>query len=95
MIMLTVNLGITNVPGPQRQVYLAGRPLLTSHPVLSVSDITPLNLGVQAGPSTLGLGAIADGDTVDDLEDLVEAVGTELSLLRDRIIRSSGPEETT
>jgi len=77
----TVNLGITNVPGPRRQVYLAGRPLLTSHPVLSVSDITPLHLGLQAGPSVLGLGAIADGDTVDDLTGLVDAVGIELGEL--------------
>ncbi len=76
-----VNLGITNVPGPQRQVYLAGRPLRTSHPVLSVSDITPLHLGVQAGTSQLGLGAIADGDTVADLTGLVDAVGLELSEL--------------
>lgn len=91
----TVNLGITNVPGPQRQVYLAGRPLLTSHPVLSVSDITPLHLGVQAGPSVLGFGAIADGDTVDDLEGLVDAVGTELSRLCDMIVPTSGPEEMT
>jgi hypothetical protein len=62
-------------------VYLAGRPLLTSHPVLSVSDITPLHLGVQAGPSELGLGAIADGDTVEDLTGLVDAVGIELAEL--------------
>ncbi|MFV0307034.1 MAG: wax ester/triacylglycerol synthase domain-containing protein [Desertimonas sp.] len=77
----TVNLGITNVPGPQRPVFLAGRPLLSSHPVLSVSDITPLHLGLQAGPTTLGLGAIADGDTVDDLTGLVDAVGIELAEL--------------
>ena len=77
----TVNLGITNVPGPQRQVYLAGRPLVTSHPVLSVSDITPLHLGMQAGPSTLGLGAVADGDSVEDLVGLIDAVGIELAEL--------------
>lgn len=77
----TVNLGISNVPGPQRPVYLAGRPLRSSHPVLSVSDITPLHLGLQAGPSTLGIGAIADGDSVDDLDGLVDAVGIELAEL--------------
>jgi hypothetical protein len=70
----TVNLGITNVPGPRRQVFLAGRPLRTSHPVLSVSDITPLHLGVQIGTTELGLSAIADSDTVDELDSLVEAV---------------------
>ncbi len=77
----TVNLGITNVPGPRRQVYLAGRPLLTSHPVLSVSDITPVHLGLQTGPSTLGLGAIGDGDTAEDLQGLVDGFGAELDTL--------------
>ncbi len=76
-----VNLGITNVPGPRRPVFLAGRPLLASHPVLSVSDITPLHLGVQAGPTELGLGAIADGDVINDLTGLVDAVGLELAEL--------------
>ncbi|WP_420452351.1 wax ester/triacylglycerol synthase domain-containing protein [Ilumatobacter sp.] len=80
LISPTVNLGITNVPGPRRQVYLAGRPLRTSHPVLSVSEITPLHLGAQAGPSELGLGAVADG-AVGDLTELVDAVGLELSEL--------------
>ena len=75
----TVNLGITNVPGPQRPVYLAGRPLRTSHPVLSVTDITPLHLGMQAGPNGLGIGAIADGDTIDDLTGLVDAFAIELA----------------
>ena len=85
----TVNLGISNVPGPTRDVYLAGRPLLTSHPVLSVSDITPLHLGVQAGPWALGLGAVADGDTVEGLDELVDAIGVELSLLADTVGTSS------
>jgi diacylglycerol O-acyltransferase len=75
----TVNLGITNVPGPQRPVYLSGRPLHASHPVLSVTDITPLHLGLQAGPNGLGIGAVADGDTIDDLAGLVDAFGIELA----------------
>ncbi|WP_040492414.1 wax ester/triacylglycerol synthase domain-containing protein [Ilumatobacter nonamiensis] len=77
----TVNLGITNVPGPRRQVFLAGRPLRTSHPVLTVSDITPLHLGVQGGATDVGLGAVADGDAIDDLTELVDAFGLELSEL--------------
>lgn len=81
LISPTVNLGLTNVPGPQRAVYLAGRALRSNHPVLSLSDITPLHLGVQAGPETLGLGAIADGDHIDDLTGLVDAVAIELAEL--------------
>lgn len=79
----TVNLGITNVPGPRRQVFFAGRPLAASHPVLSVSDITPLHIGVQVGPTELGFGVIADGDTIEDLAGLIDAVGLELCELAD------------
>ncbi len=74
----TVNLSITNVPGPRRPVHLAGRPLRAGHPVLSVSDRTPLHLGVQAGPDVVGLGAIADGEHVPDLVGLVDAAAAEL-----------------
>ena len=45
-----VNLAITNVPGPRRPVHLAGQPLESSHPALSISDLTPLHIGVQSGP---------------------------------------------
>ena len=46
----TVNVAITNVPGPRRPVHLAGRELASSHPALSISDLTPLHIGVQSGP---------------------------------------------
>lgn len=78
----TVNLGITNVPGPRRQVSLAGRPFVSGHPVLSVSDDTPLHLGLQAGPTAVGLGVIADRDHVDDLRTLVDTATIELAEMR-------------
>jgi diacylglycerol O-acyltransferase / wax synthase len=77
----TINLAITNVPGPRRPVSLAGRRLHASHPVLSVTDLTPLHLGVQTGPQRVGLGAIACRDHVHDLSSLVHAVGLELAEL--------------
>jgi len=78
----TVNLAVTNVPGPRRPVYLAGRPLRSGHPVLSVSDLTPLHLGVQPGPTFTGVGAIACRDHVDGLWSLVAAAPIELAELR-------------
>ncbi|MEM9036592.1 MAG: wax ester/triacylglycerol synthase domain-containing protein [Actinomycetota bacterium] len=77
----TINLAITNVPGPRREVHLAGRPLRAAHPVLSLSETTPLSLGVQAGPGVVGLGAIADGERVPDLLALVDAARHELDEL--------------
>jgi hypothetical protein len=82
----TINLAVTNVPGPRRPVHLAGRPLRASHPVLSVSDTTPLHLGVQAGPEVVGLGAIADGEHVPDLVGLVDAAAVELDELLARFV---------
>ena len=78
----TVNLAVTNVPGPRRPVYLAGRPLRSGHPVLSVSDLTPLHMGVQPGPERTGLGAIACRDHVEELWSLVGAGPIELDELR-------------
>jgi len=77
----TVNLAISNVPGPRRSVRLAGRPLLSGHPVLSVSDLTPLHLGIQPGPDRVGLGAIACGDHVTELRSLMAAATIELAEL--------------
>lgn len=77
----TVNLAITNVPGPRRAVHLAGRPLESSHPVLSISDLTPLHIGLQSGPDVVGLGAVSCRDTLDDLADLLAAAPLELAEL--------------
>ena len=46
----TVNLAITNVPGSRQQMYLAGRPLEASYPVLTINELSPLHIGLQSGP---------------------------------------------
>jgi WS/DGAT/MGAT family acyltransferase len=77
----TVNLAVTNVPGPRRPVHLAGRPLISGHPVLSVTDLTPLHVGVQAGPDRVGIGVIACRDHVEDLHSLARAAPIEMAEL--------------
>ena len=69
----TVNLAITNVPGPRQRVHLAGRPLESSHPVMSVNYLTPLHIGLQSGADGVGVGAVACRETLDDLDSLVPA----------------------
>ena len=44
----TVNLAITNVPGSRQQMYLAGRPLEASYPVLTINELSPLHIGLQS-----------------------------------------------
>jgi WS/DGAT/MGAT family acyltransferase len=91
----TVNLAITNVPGPRRQVYLAGRPLWSGHPVLSVSDLTPLHLGVQPGPERVGVGVVASRDHVPELHSLVADAPIELEALTAAVIPSRRRRRTS
>ena len=54
----TVNLAITNVPGSRQQMYLAGRPLEVSYPVLTINELSPLHIGLQSGPGVIGVGGL-------------------------------------
>ena len=75
----TVNVAISNVPGPRQPVHLAGRELESSHPAMSISDRTPLHIGVQSGPEVVGIGAVACRDNLDDLGGLLAGAPLELA----------------
>ena len=76
-----VNLAITNVPGPHRPVYLAGRALVSSHPVQPITSLTPLHIGLQSGANGVGIGAVSCRDTTHDLDQLVAALPAALEEL--------------
>jgi diacylglycerol O-acyltransferase / wax synthase len=78
----TVNLAITNVPGPREQVYLAGRPLEANYPVLTINELSPLHIGLQSSHGAIGVGALSCRDTLEDLAPLVERMSIELDELR-------------
>jgi diacylglycerol O-acyltransferase / wax synthase len=77
----TVNLAISNVPGSRQQMYLAGRPLEVSYPVLTINELTPLHIGLQSGLDAIGIGGLACRDTMEDLDALLERMPVELELL--------------
>jgi hypothetical protein len=77
----TVNLAITNVPGPRGEVHLAGRPLESSHPAMSITDLTPLHIGLQSGVDSVGVGAMSCREALPDLDALVAAMPLELKEL--------------
>ena len=81
-----VNVAITNVPGPRRRVHLAGRPLESSHPALSINDLSPVHIGLQSGPDVVGLGAVSCRDNLDDLADLLAAAPVELDELAAAVV---------
>jgi diacylglycerol O-acyltransferase / wax synthase len=76
------NLVISNVPGSQQPLYLAGARLLHTYPVSTITDGLGLNITVQSYLGNLDFGLIADRDLVPDLSTLMDHVLEELPVLR-------------
>jgi diacylglycerol O-acyltransferase len=78
----TWNLVISNVPGPQFPLYLAGAKLTANYPVSVITDGMGLNITVMSYMGSLDFGLVADRDQMPDLEIVLARLGVELSLLR-------------
>ena len=74
----TVNVVVTNVPGPPVPLYLAGARLLELFPVAAIMGNLTLAVAVLSYAGQLNLTVIADRDTCPDLE--VLAQGTRAAL---------------
>lgn len=68
------NLVISNVPGPQVPLYLAGAKLLTYHPMSIVVHGTALNITIQTYAGWVDFGVIADKSAVPDVQALTQAL---------------------
>lgn len=66
------NLTVTNVPGPQIPLYLAGRKMTAIYPVVPLSQKTALGVAVMSYCGRLCFGLLADYDALPDLGDVVE-----------------------
>lgn len=62
------NLLVTNVPGPQFEIYLLGRPMESVHPVAFLAGDRALAVGVISYNGAVNFGLIADHDAVPDLD---------------------------
>ena len=71
------NLVISNVPGPQVPLYLAGARMLTFHPLSIVMHGVALNITVQTYAGSVDFGLIADARAVPgaDLQAIADALG--------------------
>jgi diacylglycerol O-acyltransferase len=78
---------ITNVPGPQDPVYMAGEPVAEIYPSIPLSENRAVSIGVTSYRGKVFFGLVADRDAVPDadvlaqcideaLVELVETVGT-------------------
>jgi WS/DGAT/MGAT family acyltransferase len=78
----TWNLVISNVPGPQFPLYLAGAKLEANYPVSVITDGMGLNITVMSYMGSLDFGIVADRDQMPDLEFVMESLRRELDALR-------------
>jgi diacylglycerol O-acyltransferase len=68
------NLVVSNVPGPQMPLYLAGARMKTWWPVSIVEHGLGLNITVQSYAGSLDFGLVAARDCVPDIAKLVHAL---------------------
>lgn len=71
---MVANLAISNVPGPQVPLYLAGARMLTFHPLSIVMHGLALNITIQTYAGSVDFGVIADKKAVPRVQDLADAL---------------------
>lgn len=71
---MVANLAISNVPGPQVPLYLAGARMLTFHPLSIVMHGLALNITIQTYAGSVDFGIIAGRKAVPHLQDLADAL---------------------
>jgi WS/DGAT/MGAT family acyltransferase len=76
------NLVISNVPGPQLPLYLAGAELKANYPVSVVTDGMGLNITVMSYRGHLDFGIVSDREQMPDVARLMDWLREELDLLR-------------
>ena len=78
----TWNLVVSNVPGPQFALYLAGAKLLANYPVSVITDGLGLNITVVSYDGGLHFGIVACRELVPDLWGLMDHHAEALAELR-------------
>jgi WS/DGAT/MGAT family acyltransferase len=82
----SVNLSVTNVPGPPVPLYLAGARLLELFPVAPIQGNVTLTVGVLSYAGQLNLTAIADWDACPDVEVFAQGVRTAIDDLAQSVL---------
>jgi WS/DGAT/MGAT family acyltransferase len=75
------NVVISNVPGPNIPVYLAGAKLLAHYPVSVVTDGVALNITLIGYLDQLHFGLTAAREVMPDIDEVMADLGRELALL--------------
>lgn len=77
------NLVVTNVPGPQRPLYVGGAEMLAAYPVVALTKGHGLSIGLTSYNGGVFFGLNADRDGVSDVDDLSLALGDALDELKE------------
>jgi WS/DGAT/MGAT family acyltransferase len=64
------NLVVTNVPGPQVELYLLGHRMLGLYPVVPLALKQALGIAIMSYDGRLGFGLLGDFDALPDLEEI-------------------------
>lgn len=75
------NLTITNVPGPQKQLYFLGAKLLELHPMVLIGNQLTLNVAIMSYNGALSIGLCSDFDANPDLDVTLHGLEASLSEL--------------
>jgi diacylglycerol O-acyltransferase / wax synthase len=76
-----VDLFVTNVPGPQRPLYLLGARLLEAFPIVQVAGNVPLSVAVLSYAGQLNIGIQSDPDGLPDLDVFADSLRQSLEEL--------------
>jgi WS/DGAT/MGAT family acyltransferase len=76
------NLVVSNVPGPQFPLYLAGAKMIAHYPVSVITDGMGLNITVMSYLGSLDIGIVADRDQMPDVWSLIDWLGEALEELK-------------
>jgi diacylglycerol O-acyltransferase / wax synthase len=76
------NLVISNVPGPQFPLYLAGAKLVANYPVSVITDGMGLNITVMSYDGHCDFGIVADRDLMPDVNEMMGWLREELDALK-------------
>jgi len=77
-----INVVVSNVPGPQIPMFIAGARLLAQYPIMPIAENMGLSIAVTSLAGTMAFGITADWDTLPDIEILAQAMGESLDELR-------------
>ena len=84
----SLNLVISNVPGPRDPLYLAGAELVANYPVSVIMDGVGLNITVLSYRDHLDFGVVVDREQVDDAWPLMRKLSEALDEIEDVICGS-------